>query len=175
VRHAELQRTNALLTSQVDTLTQERDSLKSRLAAARARVDALLDRLPETSPNWRAQDPIMKQLEVQIMGQSYLLGCPEGGDARLLEAVERVDTAMCKIRDGGKVRARDRIAVLAALNLAFDLGDRGVPNALSPWRFTGYHEFRVPAHALAEGEDSLVLATLLSRLDTALGEDGQLL
>ena len=33
----------------------------------------------------------MKQLEVQIMGQSYLLGCPEGGDARLLEAVERVD------------------------------------------------------------------------------------
>ena len=38
----------------------------------------------------------MKQLEVQIMGQSYLLGCPEGGDARLLEAVERVDTAMCK-------------------------------------------------------------------------------
>jgi cell division protein ZapA len=67
----------------------------------------------------------MKQLEVQIMGQSYLLGCPEGGDARLLEAVERVDTAMCKIRDAGKVRARDRIAVLAALNLAFDLGDRG--------------------------------------------------
>eukprot|EP01041_Mallomonas_annulata_P026070 gene26070-47273_t len=48
------------------------------------------------------------------MGQSYLLGCPEGGDARLLEAVERADTAMCKIRDAGKVRARDRIAVLAA-------------------------------------------------------------
>ena len=47
VRHAELQRTNALLTSQVATLTQERDSLKSRLGAARARVDALLDRLPE--------------------------------------------------------------------------------------------------------------------------------
>jgi cell division protein ZapB len=39
VRHAELQRTNALLTSQVDALTQERDSLKSRLGAARARVD----------------------------------------------------------------------------------------------------------------------------------------
>ena len=47
VRHAELQRTNALLTTQVATLTQERDSLKSRLGAARARVDALLDRLPE--------------------------------------------------------------------------------------------------------------------------------
>ena len=47
VRHAELQRTNALLASQVEALTHERDSLKSRLGAARARVDALLDRLPE--------------------------------------------------------------------------------------------------------------------------------
>ena len=49
VRYAELQRTNMLLTSQVETLTQERDALKSRLNAARARVDALLDRLPDTS------------------------------------------------------------------------------------------------------------------------------
>jgi cell division protein ZapB len=47
VRYAELQRTNVLLTTQVDSLTQERDTLKSRLGAARARVDALLDRLPE--------------------------------------------------------------------------------------------------------------------------------
>ena len=63
----------------------------------------------------------MKQIEVQIMGQSYLLGCPDGGEAQLREAVERVDAAMCKIRDAGKVKARDRIAVLASLNLAFDL------------------------------------------------------
>ena len=49
VRYAELQRTNELLTAQVDSLTQERDSLKSRLNAARARVDALLDRLPEAA------------------------------------------------------------------------------------------------------------------------------
>lgn len=46
LRHAELQRTNTLLAGQVAALTQERDSLKSRLSAARARVDALLDRLP---------------------------------------------------------------------------------------------------------------------------------
>ena len=46
VRHEELQRTNALLSDQVEVLTHERDSLKSRLAAARARVDALLERLP---------------------------------------------------------------------------------------------------------------------------------
>ncbi len=48
VRHEEIQRTNALLVSQLEALTQERDSLKSRLSAARARVDALLERLPET-------------------------------------------------------------------------------------------------------------------------------
>ncbi|MEI6761855.1 MAG: DUF904 domain-containing protein [Betaproteobacteria bacterium] len=47
LRHAELQRTNALLSGQVDAVTRERDSLKSRLSAARARVDALLERLPD--------------------------------------------------------------------------------------------------------------------------------
>ena len=46
VRHEELQRTNALLAEQVAALTQERDSLRSRLNAARARVDALIERLP---------------------------------------------------------------------------------------------------------------------------------
>ena len=49
VRYQELQRTNVLLSAQVDAITQERDSLKSRLSAARARVDALLERLPEAT------------------------------------------------------------------------------------------------------------------------------
>ena len=49
VRYAEVQRTNALLAKQVEVLIQERDSLKSRLSAARARVDALLERLPEAT------------------------------------------------------------------------------------------------------------------------------
>ena len=53
-RHAELQRSNALLTEQVAALTKERDSLASRLRAARARVDALLERLPETPPTKEA-------------------------------------------------------------------------------------------------------------------------
>jgi len=40
LRHEEVQRTNALLQDQVESLTRERDSLKSRLAAARTRLDA---------------------------------------------------------------------------------------------------------------------------------------
>jgi cell division protein ZapA len=115
----------------------------------------------------------MKQLEVQIMGQSYLLGCPENGDARMLDAVNRVDIAMCKIRDAGKIKARDRIAVLAALNLAFELPER-----------TGAAETPVAAPATqAKAEPSNTtnsamepqLASLLLRLDAALGVDGRLL
>lgn len=113
----------------------------------------------------------MKQLEVQIMGQSYLLGCPEGGETRLLDAVERVDSAMCKIRDGGKVKARDRIAVLASLNLAFDLSDRPATAPAAP---------AAPAMAASSTTASLAgqngaIAALLQRLDAALGEDGRLI
>jgi uncharacterized protein (TIGR02449 family) len=46
LRHAELQRTNALLEQQVVSVTHERDNLRSRLNAARSRIDALLERLP---------------------------------------------------------------------------------------------------------------------------------
>ena len=48
VRYDEMKRTQLLMAAQIDALTLERDSLRSRLAAARSRVDALLDRLPDT-------------------------------------------------------------------------------------------------------------------------------
>ncbi len=51
LRHQELQRTNALLEQQLAGVTQERDNLRSRLAAARARIDALLERLPAEAGN----------------------------------------------------------------------------------------------------------------------------
>ncbi len=111
-----------------------------------------------------------KQVEVQIMGQSYLLGCPEGGEQRLLEAVERVDTAMCRIRDAGKVKARDRIAVLAALNLAFD-----VPGPVpAPLAAVAAPAPAAPAGVAMDAEPDARLAALVGRLDQALGEDGRL-
>jgi cell division protein ZapA len=113
----------------------------------------------------------MKQLEVQIMGQSYLLGCPEGGEQRLLEAVEKVDTAMCRIRDAGKVKARDRIAVLAALNLAFDVSERATQQ-LHAASFAHADSTATTNRNLA---DDVKLAQLLVRLDKALGDDGRLL
>jgi len=107
----------------------------------------------------------MKQIEVTILGQSYLLGCPEGGEIALLEAVSNVDREMGAIRDGGKVRARERIAVLAALNLAYALAGR--PEVRSS---TSTAE---PAGLAVPGE--VDIDNLIRRLDQALGANGQLL
>jgi cell division protein ZapA len=109
-----------------------------------------------------------KQLEVQIMGQSYLLGCPEGGDARLLAAVDKVDQAMCKVRDAGKIKARDRIAVLAALNLAFEHTESTASPESTPGPATSQ------ADSLSES-DNQRLGQLLKKLDQALHQDGQLI
>jgi cell division protein ZapA len=107
-----------------------------------------------------------KQLEVQIMGQSYLLGCPEGGQARLLAAVDKVDQAMCKVRDAGKIKARDRIAVLAALNLAFEQTD-----ATDDAQATT----EAPSTENTSATDNARLELLLKKLDHALHQDGQLI
>jgi cell division protein ZapA len=98
----------------------------------------------------------VKQIEVTIMGQSYILGCPEGGEMSLLSAVNHVDREMTAIRDAGRVRARERIAVLAALNLAYALAER--PDSAP--------------RAQAAGVD---VDALVHRLDQALAGDGQLL
>jgi cell division protein ZapA len=107
----------------------------------------------------------MKQLEVTILGQSYILGCPDGGEALLGAAVASVDREMSAIRDAGKVKARERIAVLAALNLAYQLADR-------PQRAQGT---AAPATAAATTGETPDLDALIRRVDAALGDDGQLL
>jgi cell division protein ZapA len=113
----------------------------------------------------------MKQLEVTILGQSYLLGCPEGGEIALLEAVGNVDREMSAIRDGGKVKARERIAVLAALNLAYALAGR------PPARVAQTSGAGAPASSETQvvNAGAVDVDALISRLDQALGADGQLL
>jgi cell division protein ZapA len=65
---------------------------------------------------------MINHMDATILGQTYRLGVPDGGEKALQASVKRVDDAMVRIHDAGKIRARDRIAVLAALNMAFDLG-----------------------------------------------------
>jgi uncharacterized protein (TIGR02449 family) len=57
LRHEELRRTNALLQQQLAVTTQERDSLRARLSAARARIDALIDKLPSASAEAAHDNP----------------------------------------------------------------------------------------------------------------------
>jgi cell division protein ZapA len=104
----------------------------------------------------------MKQVEVSILGHVYMLGCPDGGEALLASAVLAVDREMTAIRDAGKVKARERIAVLAALNLAYQLAER---NSTATLESTG----AAPADAHVD------LDALLRRIDAALAADGQLL
>lgn len=102
----------------------------------------------------------MKQMDVTILGQSYLLTCPDGGETSLMAAVASVDREMSTIRDAGKIKARERIAVLAALNLAYQLAER--PSAAR-------------AGKAASASDSVHIDAMVARIDTALGSDDHLL
>ncbi|NKI97409.1 cell division protein ZapA [Rhizobacter sp. SG703] len=114
----------------------------------------------------------MKQIEVTIMGQSYILGCPEGGESSLLEAVGNVDREMSAIRDGGRVKARERIAVLAALNLAYALAERPAAPKSPP---ASVAVSPSASSAPSSSADDIDIDALIHRVDQALGADGQLL
>jgi len=73
------------------------------------------------------------QLDIEILGRKYKVACKERERAELLEAVGFLDAKMREIRDGNKVTGVDRIAVMAALNMANDLlRARRAPPAVAP-------------------------------------------
>ncbi|MBP7666085.1 MAG: cell division protein ZapA [Burkholderiaceae bacterium] len=109
----------------------------------------------------------MKQIEATILGQSYMLACPPDGEALLREAVAIVDREMSAIRDAGKVKARERIAVLTALNLAYQRAEQAQAAARAP--------APVPQPALAVADGEIDVEHLIRRIDGVLGQDGQLL
>ena len=119
-------------------------------------------------------------VNAHIMGQSYVLSAPSAEAADLRAAVARVDAAMCRIRDAGKIKARERIAVLAALNIAFDAEQaqhsaalaQQAPPAPEAQALVSVSVSTLPPDLQAN--DSR-LATLLYKLDQALGRDGHLL
>jgi cell division protein ZapA len=60
-------------------------------------------------------------LDVTILGRDFKIACKEGEREELTDAVTLLDRRMREIRDGGKVSGADRIAVMAALNIAHEL------------------------------------------------------
>ena len=114
----------------------------------------------------------MKQVEVTILGQGYILGCPDGGEALLAKAVQAVDQEMIAIRDGGKVKARERIAVLAALNLAYILAERPAPTVAAAPTQAGTPDEASPLGPLPS---PAYVDQLVARIDQVLGQDGHLI
>ena len=125
----------------------------------------------------------MKQIETTILGQSYMLACPPDGEDLLREAVAIVDREMSMIRDAGKVKARERIAVLTALNLAYQRAEQShLPAATSTADSAPYSGVASPTSSPSSNPSSGTSAAeaidiehLIQLIDTALGDDGQLL
>ena len=62
-----------------------------------------------------------KGLQISVMGREFRVACPENEQKGLLEAVDYLNKKMGEIRDGGKVIGLERIAIMAALNIAHEL------------------------------------------------------
>ncbi len=74
----------------------------------------------------------MSQLNVSIMGQTYRLACRDEEEDKLRQAVAYVDEKMRAIRDTGRIRGTDRIAVMVCLNMAAELLTLKSPDAPLP-------------------------------------------
>ena len=74
------------------------------------------------------------QLDVLILGREYRIACADDERDALMLAVSHVDARMREIRDAGKVTAIDRIAVMAALNMANELLRERKETAAAPAR-----------------------------------------
>lgn len=62
-----------------------------------------------------------KALQINVMGREFRVACPENEQKELLEAVDYLNKKMDEIRDNGKVVGVERIAIMAALNIANEL------------------------------------------------------
>jgi cell division protein ZapA len=113
---------------------------------------------PLISPSSSTPVQATASLELPVMGQSYTFCVEPGREVPLRRAVSRVDGAMSAIRDEGKIRSRERIAILAAVNLVLEAQ-------------TGQ---ALPLDS-ASTVSIKTLENLLLRLDEALALDGQLL
>jgi cell division protein ZapA len=60
-------------------------------------------------------------LDVHILDREFRVACPDDEKAELLEAVAYLDKKMREIRDAGKIASTERIAIMAALNIAHEL------------------------------------------------------
>lgn len=63
----------------------------------------------------------IKTLEIKILDRELRIACPEEERGELMDAVAFLDKRMREIRDAGKITSIERIALMAALNIAHEL------------------------------------------------------
>ena len=63
----------------------------------------------------------IKTLDIKILDRELRVACPENEREELLDAVTYLDRKMREIRDSGKITSVERIAIMAALNIAHEL------------------------------------------------------
>jgi len=102
----------------------------------------------------------MIQLDVTIMGQAYKLACKEGEEDALRDTVSYLDAKMCAIRDAGKIKGNDRIAVMAALGVTAELLSTKAPSG--------------PLSDMSLSEVRSKISAMHAMLDTALAPQEKL-
>lgn len=70
----------------------------------------------------------MERLDINLLGRDYTLACPPSEKAKLLEAVQHVDQHMERIKNAGRTSGNERIAVMAAIQIAVELLSMKAPN-----------------------------------------------
>ena len=103
----------------------------------------------------------MVTLDVSLLGHDYKVACKEGEEAELKEAVAFLDARMREIRESTKIHSTERIAVMAALNLAHEFR-RGA--AASPGE-AGVHDGSAKIDAPAARRK---IASMRTAIDQAL-------
>jgi cell division protein ZapA len=58
---------------------------------------------------------------ISLLGREFRVGCPEGEEKQLLASAEYLNRKLKEVRDTGKVVGNERIAIMAALNIAHEL------------------------------------------------------
>jgi cell division protein ZapA len=87
-------------------------------------------------------DKASKGVAISLLGREFRVACPEGEETQLMASVEYLNRKLKEVRDTGKVSGNERIAIMAALNIAHEMmsnNSKGSGNAASaPFDATAY-------------------------------------
>jgi cell division protein ZapA len=98
-----------------------------------------------------------KGLSIQILGREYRVACPEGEERQLQASVDYLNRRMKDLRDNGRVTGNERIAIMAALNIAHE--------------FLSQKPAKSPASSVDGADYRRRIAAMQETLDSALAAD----